>query len=164
MALSYLISKGSLSRGVSLELGVVLDDEDLAMKLFYAQGEINFHEVAHQYIQDTELRRSGGYRGLLRRTELKSEISAAVFAAKPPQILKPIVTSIGVHLILVEEIIPPKLSDTLRQKNISDLFSTWLKQQIEQADFVTNIALDSPNYNPGTQVYNAHYTVVTMLS
>ncbi len=41
----------------------VLDDEDLAMELFYAigEGEISFHEVAHRYILDTEQRRSGGY-------------------------------------------------------------------------------------------------------
>jgi parvulin-like peptidyl-prolyl isomerase len=69
---------------------------------------MSFHEVAYQYIQDTSLRRSRGYRGIVRRKDLKPEISAAVFAAKPPQLLKPIVTSSGVHLILVEEIIQPR--------------------------------------------------------
>jgi parvulin-like peptidyl-prolyl isomerase len=117
---------------------VVLDDEDLAMELFYAiaEGEMSFPEVAHQYIQDTELRRSGGYRGILHRKDLKPEISAAVFAATPPQILKPIVTSSGAHLILVEELIQPKLDDTVRHKILSDLFAAWLKQQLEQAEMV----------------------------
>ncbi|HEY9602639.1 MAG TPA: peptidylprolyl isomerase [Allocoleopsis sp.] len=115
---------------------VVLDDEDLAMELFYAiaEGETSFYEVAHQYIQDTELRRRGGYRGILNRKELKPEISAAAFAATPPQVLKPIVTSKGAHLILVEELIEPKLDETLRYKIISDLFSEWLKQQLEQLE------------------------------
>ena len=113
---------------------VVLDDEDLAMELFYTlqEGEMSFYEVAHQYIQDTSLRRSGGYRGILQRKDLKPEISAAVFAATPPQILKPIVTSKGVHLILVEEIVQPKLDEMLRYKLVSDLFYEWLKGQIEQ--------------------------------
>jgi parvulin-like peptidyl-prolyl isomerase len=117
---------------------VVLDDEDLAMELFYAiaEGEMSFPEVAHQYIQDTELRRSGGYRGILHRKNLKPEISAAVFAATPPQILKPIVTSSGAHLILVEELIQPKLDDTVRHKILSDLFAAWLKQELEQAEMV----------------------------
>ena len=120
---------------------VVLDDNDLAMELFYAlqEGEINFHQAAHQYIQNTDLRRSGGYRGLLGRTALKPEISAAVFAASPPQILKPIVTSKGAHLILVEEIIQPQLDDVLRHKILSDLFSGWLKEQIEQAEILTQL-------------------------
>jgi parvulin-like peptidyl-prolyl isomerase len=114
---------------------VVLDDEDLAMELFYAiqEGEVSFHEVARQYIQDKELRRSGGYRGIVRRKELKPEISAGVFAAKSPQLLKPILTSKGVHLILVEEIIQPQLDNALRQKIGSDLFYAWLKPQIAEA-------------------------------
>ncbi len=122
---------------------VVLDDEDLAMELFYAiaEGETSFPEVAHEYIQDTELRRSGGYRGILHRKNLKPEISAAVFAATPPQILKPIVTSSGAHLILVEELIQPKLDDTVRHKILSDLFSAWLKQELEQAEMLLSTGL-----------------------
>jgi parvulin-like peptidyl-prolyl isomerase len=113
---------------------VVLDDEDLAMELFYGiqEGEMSFYEVAHQYIQDTELRRKGGYQGIVRRKELKPEISAAVFATKPPQILKPIVTSKGIHLVLIEEIVQQQLDDKLRSKIILDLLSTWLKQQVDQ--------------------------------
>lgn len=129
---------------------VILDDEDMAMEFFYAlqEGEINFHEVANEYIQDTELRRCGGYRGKLRRTDLKPEISAAVFASTPPQILKPILTSKGAHLIFVEELIQPQLDDTLRLKILSDLFSEWLKRQIEQLeveiDLNSNALVSSP--------------------
>jgi len=120
---------------------VVLDDEDLAMELFYGiqESEMSFYEVAHQYIQDTELRRKGGYQGIVRRKELKPEISAAVFAAKPPQVLKPIVTSSGVNLILVEEIIQPELDNKLRYQILSDLFAGWLKQQIEQAEIMVEL-------------------------
>ncbi|WP_193200066.1 peptidylprolyl isomerase [Nostoc sp. MG11] len=117
---------------------VVLDDEDLAMELFYSiqEGDMNFHEVAHQYIQDKELRRSGGCRGQLRRVDLKPEVSAAVFASTPPQVLMPIVTSKGIHLIFVEELIQPELTQLLRQKILSDLFLEWLKNQTKQVNIV----------------------------
>jgi parvulin-like peptidyl-prolyl isomerase len=116
---------------------IVLDDVDLAMELFYAlqEGEVNFHAIAHQYIQDPELRRTGGYCGVLHRTDLKPEISAAVFAATPPQILKPILTAKGVHLILVEEIIQPKPDPTLRSEILSNLFLDWLRPEVKQANF-----------------------------
>lgn len=129
---------------------VVLDDEDLAIELFYGiqEGEISFYDVAHQYIQDRELRRKGGYRGIVRRLDLKPEISAAVFAAKPPQILKPIVTSSGVHLILVEEIIKSQLDEKLHQKIVSDLFSEWLKEQIAKVKVVKHLDNNSLSYNP----------------
>ncbi|HEY9623170.1 MAG TPA: peptidylprolyl isomerase [Crinalium sp.] len=115
---------------------VILDDADLALELFYAlqEGELNFHDVAHQYIQEPELRRSGGYRGLLQRSDLKPEISAAVFAATPPQILKPILTAKGAHLILVEEIIQPQLDATMRYKIMSDLFAAWVKQNTKPVE------------------------------
>lgn len=96
--------------------------------------------IAHQYAQDKELRRTGGYRGKLHRRDLKPKVCAAVFAASPPEILKPIVTSKGVHLILVEELIQPELDNVLlREKIISDLLSAWLKEQREQLEIITQL-------------------------
>jgi len=133
---------------------IVLDDQDLAMELFYAIafGEISFPEVAHQYIQDTELRRTGGYRGTLSRKALKPEISAAVFAATGPQILKPIATSSGVHLIWVEELIQPRLDELIRYKILSDLFSEWLKGQIEQFEIEIELNSNDNGSNPDVQL------------
>jgi len=120
---------------------VVLDDEDLAMELFYAitTEEMSFYDVAQQYIQTVELRRKGGYRGMVQRQDMKPEISAAVFAATPPQMLKPIMTSQGVHLIFVEEMIQPELDDKTRLEIVSNLFSAWLKQKIEQVEIVSRL-------------------------
>jgi len=124
---------------------VVLDDEDLAVELFYAitEEEMSFHDVAQQYIQDVELRRKGGYRGIVLRKEMKPEISAAVFAATPPQMLKPIVTSKGVHLIWVEEVIQPELDDKMRYQIISNLFNEWLKQQTEAVETIIQFSSSS---------------------
>lgn len=123
---------------------VVLDDEDLAMELFYAitEDEMSFYDVAQQYIQDVELRRKGGYRGMIRRKEMKPEVSAAVFAATPPQMLKPIVTSKGVHLIWVEEIIQPELDEKVRLEILSNLFAGWLIHQMEQVEVVSRLDLN----------------------
>ncbi len=122
---------------------VILDDEDLAFELFYAikEGEMSFYDIAHKYIQERELSRKGGYQGIVRRKDLKPEISAAVFAAKPPQILKPILSSSGVHLILVEEIIQPILHEKLSYKIMLDLFSEWIKQQSQEVEVLLNLEL-----------------------
>ncbi|MEQ8542040.1 MAG: peptidylprolyl isomerase [Coleofasciculus sp. D1-CHI-01] len=120
---------------------VVLDDEDLAMELFYAitAEEMSFYDIAQQYIQTVELRRKGGYRGMVQRQDMKPEISAAVFAATPPQMLKPIMTSQGVHLIFVEEMIQPELDEKVRLEIVSDLFTAWLKRKIEQVEIVSRL-------------------------
>ncbi|WP_404785947.1 peptidylprolyl isomerase [Altericista sp. CCNU0014] len=113
---------------------VVLEDEDIALELFYGlkEGEITFFEVAQQYIQDAELRRRGGYRGILKRTELSAEISSTVFASTPPQLLKPILAADGIHLIYVEEILVPNLSEQMQNTILSDLFSKWLKRELSK--------------------------------
>ena len=104
---------------------------------------MSFYDVTHRYIEDKELRRKGGYRGILSRKDLKSEISSAVFAATPPDVLKPIVNSKGVHLILVEEILQPELNDQLRYQIGSELFSGWLKHQIGEIEDQTNFELSN---------------------
>ncbi len=113
---------------------IVLDDEDEAIELFYEiqEGEISFFEASQQYIQDTELRRKGGYRGKVNRTEMLPEVSAKIFAANAPQLLQPIISSKGVHLISVEKIITPQLDNKLRNKIMINLFFEWLKQQAKQ--------------------------------
>lgn len=140
---------------------VVLDDEDLARELYYAliECEISFPEVAQQYIQDKSLRHSGGYRVTLRRTDLKPEISAAVFAATPPQFIKPIVTSKGCHIILVEELIQPQLNDVLRYKILSDFFSNWLKQQIEQFEIEIDLNLNQLGFQKEATQNNLQQSV-----
>jgi parvulin-like peptidyl-prolyl isomerase len=111
---------------------VILEDREVAMEIFYSlqEGDLSFSDVAYQYITDPELRRRGGYIGTIGRKQLRPEISAAVFAAKPPQLVKPVVTAIGVHLIYVEEILEPQLTEDVHQRIILDLFDRWLQEQI----------------------------------
>jgi parvulin-like peptidyl-prolyl isomerase len=113
---------------------VILEDEDVALELFYSlkEKEITFYEVSQNYIEDKELRRKGGYRGHLRRTELKPELASAIFSVTPPQLLNPIITSQGVHLICVEEIVQPDLSPHLKAEILSHLFGEWLKVKINE--------------------------------
>lgn len=120
---------------------VVLDDWDIALELFFAvhELEVTFQEIAREYISDPNLRRNGGFMGTKRRTAFRPEIAAAVFAASPPGIIKPVTTPKGVHLIWVEEIIQPKLDEQLQEKIVMELFESWLTQQTEQIEIVTQL-------------------------
>ncbi|NCR57084.1 MAG: peptidylprolyl isomerase [Microcystis aeruginosa LL13-06] len=111
---------------------VILDNEDEAIEIFFAlqEDEITFFDVAQKYIKDKELKRKGGYLGSIKKTDMKPEISAKVFASNPPQLLKPIVTAKGVHLIKVEEITHPDLTESLRYQILADLLSDWLNKQM----------------------------------
>lgn len=52
------------------------------------------------------------------------------------KVLKPIVTSKGVHLILVEEILQPELNDQSRFQIGSELFGEWLKDKVGVAQLI----------------------------
>lgn len=128
----HFFHQNTLEYGGAAIYEVILDDRELAMEIFYSlqEGDLNFADVAHQYIPDSELKRRGGYLGTVNRKQLRPEISAAVFAAKPPQLIEPVVTAIGVHLIYVEQINQAKLDDLLRQKILMDMFDAWLEEQV----------------------------------
>ncbi|AHJ28350.1 peptidylprolyl isomerase [Nodularia spumigena CS-584] len=127
---------------------IIFDDKDLALEMFYAveEGEISFPEIARLYILEPELRCTYGYQGRRHRKDFRPEIASAVFAATLQQILKPIVTPKGVYLIWVEEIIQPQLDESLREKIITELFTDWLKQQIQCMEIITQ--LDSDTLKP----------------
>ena len=120
---------------------VILEDQNLAIEIFYSiqEGDLSFADVAHQYIPDPELRRRGGYLGKVGRKQLRPEISAAIFAAKPPQLINPIITAVGVHLIQVEEIFQPQLDEQLHHQILTDLFDGWLAETIATISPKTSI-------------------------
>jgi parvulin-like peptidyl-prolyl isomerase len=103
-------------------LQAAADQVRVSNNLNSAAEKTTFFQIAYQYIQETELRRMGGYLGDVRRAKLRSEVAAAVFAASPPQVLKPIVSNQGVYLICVEEIRQPLLTEQLRAEILVDLF------------------------------------------
>ena len=116
---------------------IVLSDFDLGMELYYGiqEEELSFWNLAHEYIQDRELRRRGGYQGKLSRQQLHPEIAAAVFSrteSQIPLVIKPIIVDKKTHLIYVEEIVKPTLDHNLREKIAHQLFQNWLAQQRQQ--------------------------------
>ncbi|MFN6033828.1 MAG: peptidylprolyl isomerase, partial [Dolichospermum sp.] len=66
-----------LNYSAAVTYEVILDDEDLALEIFYAlqEGEISFQEIARQYIQNPEIRRAGGYQGIRKRSDFRPEIA-----------------------------------------------------------------------------------------
>jgi parvulin-like peptidyl-prolyl isomerase len=111
---------------------LILPEQNLAIELFYAiqEGDMSFADAARTYGQDLEVQRQGGYLGTVSRKKMTPEISAAVFAAEPPQILKPITVGKQVHLILVEEVIKPQLTPELQEQIMWQLFQDWLQEKI----------------------------------
>jgi parvulin-like peptidyl-prolyl isomerase len=132
--------QNTLDYAAAIMYEIILPDQNLAIELFYAiqEGDMSFADAARTYGQDLEIQRQGGYLGTVSRKKMDPAVSAAVFAAQPPQILKPIVVGATkameggqkVYLILVEEIIKPQLTPALQEQIMWQLFQEWLKEKI----------------------------------
>ncbi len=116
---------------------ILVEDKDLANNLFYLikEGKNSFFDLAYKYIQNVDLRRQLGYKGIVKSTDLGTEFLTPLLEAKPPEVLQPIYSVAGHHLIFVEEIIRPTLDESLYNRILLDLFHSWLKQRVQLFKF-----------------------------
>jgi Parvulin-like peptidyl-prolyl isomerase len=111
---------------------IIVPYERLARELFYQieEEEISFYHAAHLYDIDPKRREQCGYEGKLYRWGLKADFAAIVFGSTPGEILTPVKTDQGYHLILVEEFIQAELTPERYQEILQKLFKEWLASEL----------------------------------
>lgn len=111
---------------------IILPTESVAQELFYEieEGEISFYQAAHLYDSDEKRRQQCGCEGTLYRWQLKPEIAAAVFNTSPKEVISPIQTPLGYHILMVEAFIPAELTPQRYQEIRDRLFQEWLTSEI----------------------------------
>jgi len=111
---------------------IVVPFERVAQELFYQieEQEISFYEAAHLYDIDEKRRHQCGYEGMLYRWSIKLDIAAAVFRAQPKEIVGPIPSDQGYHLVMVEELISATLTPEKYQEILNEMFNEWLKNEL----------------------------------
>ena len=111
---------------------IIVPYEQLASEIFYQieEEEMSFYKAAHIYDIDERRRRHCGYEGKLYRWSLKPDIAAVVFSTRPREILSPLKTEQGYHLLMVEEFIPAELTPKTYQGIIDRMFSEWLASEL----------------------------------
>jgi parvulin-like peptidyl-prolyl isomerase len=111
---------------------IVVPYEQVAQEVFYQieEKEISFYEAAHLFdIQETR-RLQCGFEGRRYRWSLNPEIAVAAFSGAIAQVMRPIQTSLGYHLLLVEELIYAELTPEIRQQISQRLFTDWLNREL----------------------------------
>jgi len=111
---------------------IVVPYEQLAREVFYQieEREVSFYEAAHIYDVDSARRARCGYEGTLYRGNLKPEIAAVVFGAAPGEVVHPVQTEQGFHLLLVEEFISAQLTSEVRDDILKTMFREWLTGEL----------------------------------
>jgi parvulin-like peptidyl-prolyl isomerase len=119
---------------------VILQNQELATELYYAvrEGEIKFHDVASKYIEDVDMKRKGGYLGRIQRKALNPELLSVFSTPNPPQVIKPITTAKGHHLLWIDEVISAELTVEIRQELEDKLFIEFLQERMHQLFYAKN--------------------------
>jgi parvulin-like peptidyl-prolyl isomerase len=111
---------------------IVVPYAPLAQELFYQieEEELSFYEVAHAYDVDEMRRYRCGYEGFIRRVNLPTALSLAIFSAPQGKLTGPIQTEQGYHLLLAEKFIKAELTDDIRAELFDRLFQEWLQSEL----------------------------------
>jgi parvulin-like peptidyl-prolyl isomerase len=111
---------------------ILVPYEKLGQEIFYQieEEEISFYEAAHFYDIDERRRLQCGYEGKLYRWSLKPELAAVVFSASPKQVVGPIKTELGYHLLMVEEFIAAALTPDIYKEIMDRMFKDWIASEL----------------------------------
>jgi hypothetical protein len=151
----YLSRKSQLDRIICSVMQV--ESEEIAQELFFRvqSGAKPFAELAFKYSQGAEAV-DGGKLGPIPMASLHPEIYRQVTHLQPGQI-SPLFTIAPFYLFVrLEELIPARFDDNLRQFLLDELFEKWLQEKIKseiglvsmQSNFIDpSFMSDKQNFN-----------------
>jgi peptidyl-prolyl cis-trans isomerase SurA len=109
-----------------------------------ARSGKDFAELAKKYSEDPAARKDGGDLGSFKKGDMQPELEQAILALKPGEVSELVYTSLGFHLIKLEERIKGKLKpfesvkseieETLYRKKSEERFSKWAKELRSKAN------------------------------
>lgn len=106
------------------EISTIVTDEYGASQelLFRLEEGADFHTLARQFSIDTTTAKAGGYIGLIGRADLEPEKAAEVFNTTVGSLIGPFERKGKYHLILVDDLYPSQLDETIQASIRDQLF------------------------------------------
>lgn len=107
---------------------ILAPDLATANKIVHLLREENasFAALALEYSKGKQSQENGGFVGVRYLVELISEIRDVVINASEGEIVSPVETKLGYHILRVEKWFPTELSESVRDEIMNSLFESWL--------------------------------------
>ncbi|MEB3179146.1 MAG: peptidylprolyl isomerase [Nostocaceae cyanobacterium] len=125
---NYYINNRPNFKRVALSQILVRDLAD-ALKIAHAIREENasFCGLAILHSKGKQSKENGGFAGIRFLSELIPDIAQAVSNAKEGEVIGPIQTTLGYHIIKIEKWFPSELTESVREAILASLFQGWLE-------------------------------------
>jgi parvulin-like peptidyl-prolyl isomerase len=79
------------------------------------------------------LKEKGGFAGIHFLSKVMPEVAQAIFEANEGEVIGPIQTKLGYHIIKIEKWFPVELNESVREEILESLFRAWLREQSTSA-------------------------------
>jgi parvulin-like peptidyl-prolyl isomerase len=128
---SYYLNNRDRFKRVALSQVLCRDLTD-ALKVIRAIREenVSFCTLALEYSKGKQSQENGGFVGVRFLDELMPEIAQVVIQGKIGEVLEPIQSKLGYHILRIEKWYPTELNDEVREKILESLFENWFREQI----------------------------------
>jgi PPIC-type PPIASE domain len=93
----------------------------------------SFAALALEYSKGKQSQQNGGFVGIRYLVELISEVAEAVNNGKEREIIDPVQTKLGYHVLRIEKWFPTELNQAVREQIMNSLFQSWL-QKLENGE------------------------------
>ncbi len=125
---AHYISNRDDYKRVALSQILVRDLPD-ALKVAHALREENasFCALALEYSKGKQSKENGGFVGICFIAKLLPEIAQAISEAKEGEVIGPIQSKLGYHIVRVEKWFPAELNQSVREEILDSLFQAWLQ-------------------------------------
>lgn len=112
---------------------MIINNEKLAQELYYQieEDEISFYNAVHLYDIDENRRQKCGFEGKVYRWAIHPDIATVVFSTIPKQLIGPLKTDQGYHLLIVEEFISAELTPQRYEDILNNIFQQWLATELD---------------------------------
>lgn len=114
---------------------ILVDDLTDALKIVsrLQEDKATFCALALEYSKGKQSKEKGGFAGIHFLSRLMPEVAQAITEAKEGNVIGPIQTGLGYHIIKIEKRFPAQLSEDVREEILESLFQAWLREQKNSA-------------------------------
>lgn len=127
---AHYVSNRNDYKRVALSQVLVRDLPD-ALRVAHAIREehTSFCALSLEYSKGKQSKANGGFVGICFLAKLMPEIAQAISEVKEGEVIGPIQTKLGYHILKIEKWFPAELNQSVREEILDSLFQVWLREQ-----------------------------------
>ncbi len=127
---SHYLSHRDNFRRVALSQILVTDlAEALRIKQILQEGRASFCALALDYSKGKQSQQQGGFVGVQFLIELLPEIQQAIAQVQEGELVGPVSTRLGHHILRIEKWFPTGLDNPAREQILAAFFQQWVQEQ-----------------------------------